>query len=167
MLDISSKIELHNQSAIVEYYYASIYSGDLQSVKEIMTERSYMMVLESYGLKLSLEDPVFREQLANIEESKVSLFEVEKKLSLELALRKKSPQIDILKLVPNGTKRHTVEYSEDGKAKKLHFSKKDGRWLIDYYAGRPIPPVSENYFTSMKNWVMAKLPVFHRDLLAS
>ena len=160
MLDINSKIDHYNQSSIVEHYYTSLYSGDLQSVKEIMTEKSYSMVLESYGLKLALEDPAFKMQLANIEEDENSLKAVEEKLSVELASRNRSPQINILQTVPNGTERQTVEYSEDGKAKKLHFSRKDGRWLIDYYAGRPISPEPESYLASMKNWAKAKLPVF-------
>ena len=147
-------------SGTVKHYYTSLYSGDLQSVKDIMTERSYIMVLESYGLKLSLEDPAFKIQLAKIEEDESSLFAVEKKLSLELVSRNKLPQINIIQVHPNGTERQTVEYTEDGKPKKLHFSKANGHWLIDYYAGRPIPPVTESYFSSMKKWLMSILPSF-------
>jgi hypothetical protein len=149
-----------NSSSIVKHYYTSLYSGDLQSVKDIMTERSYIMMLESFGLRLSLEDPAFKIQLAKIEEDKSSLLAVEKKLSVELASRNRSPQINILQVQSNGTERQTVEYTEDGKAKKLYFSKKDDLWLIDYYAGRPIPAVPESYFSLMKKWIISILPSF-------
>jgi len=142
-------------SSSVKHYYTSLYSGDLQSVKDIMTERSYIMVLESYGLKLSLEDPTFKIQLAKIEDDESSLLAVEKKLSAELASRNESPQINILEVHPNGTERQTVEYTEDGKAKKLHFSKANGHWKINYYAGRPVP---QSYFSSIKNWIVSILP---------
>ena len=160
MLNTNAKTELYNQTSIVEHYYTSLYSGDLQSVKEIMTERSYVMMLESFGLKLALEDPAFKMQLANIGEDENFLREVEKKLSAELASRNRSPEINILQVDPNGTERQTVEYTEDKKAKKLYFSKEDGLWLIDYFAGRPVPTVPESYYASTKKWFIALLPSF-------
>jgi len=157
MLDTTAKIEQHNQSGMVEHYYTSLYSGDLKSVKEIMTEKSYIMVLESFGLKLSLEDPAFRIQLDKIEEDENALKSVEEKLSIDLKSRKKSPQIHIVDFIENGTERHTVDYTEDGKKKKLHFSKEEGDWKINYYAGRPVLAVSESYYASIKKWILSKL----------
>ena len=161
MLDSSLDIEQYNQSSIVKDYYTSLYSGDLQSVKEIMTERSYMMMLESFGLRLSLKDPDFKVKLANIDEDESTLMDVEKKLSAELASRNRSPEINILQVELNGTERQTVEYTEDGKAKKLYFSKEDTGWKINYFAGRPIPQAPQSYFTSVKKKIISFLPSFN------
>lgn len=124
--------------SMVGRYYKALYSGDLQGVKNLMTEKSYTMVLESFGLRLSLKDSSFKRQLEKIEEDESSLREVERKLSAELILRNRSPQINIQQVEPNGSKRQTVSYEEDGKAKKLYFSKETDRWQINYYAGRPV-----------------------------
>ena len=48
---------------IIELYYNALYSGDLPFVKELMTAESYMMTLETFGLRLSLRDPVFKAKL--------------------------------------------------------------------------------------------------------
>ncbi len=142
---------------IVGRYYQALYSGDLQGVKNFMTEKSYVMVLESFGFRLSLKDPSFKVRLEEIEESESSLQEVEKKLSAELLLRKRSPHINIQKVKANGAKRKTVSYEEDGKAKKLYFSKEDGHWLINYYAGCPTP---QSHLSSIKEWITSILPSF-------
>ena len=55
---------------IVGKYYHALYSGDLQSVKEMMTEESYYMTLEPFAFKLSFNDPVFKTQWDKIKESK-------------------------------------------------------------------------------------------------
>ncbi len=123
---------------IVDKYYKALYGGDLHCIKNLMTWKSYTMMLESFGLRLSLKDSSFKRELEKIEENASSLQEVEKKLSSELLLRKRSPQINIQQVEPNGSKRKTVSYEEDGKTKKLYFSKENDHWLIDYYAGRPI-----------------------------
>ena len=122
----------------MDKYYKALYGGDLHCVKDLMTWKSYAMMLESFGLRLSLRDSSFKRQLEKIEEDVSSLREVEQKLSSELLLRNRSPQINIQQVEPNGSGRKTVSYEEDGKAKKLYFSKEDDHWLIDYYAGRPI-----------------------------
>lgn len=123
---------------MVDRYYKALYSGDLKSVKNLMTWKSYTMMLESFGLRLSLRDSSFKRQLEKIAEDVSSLQEVEKKLSAELLLRNRSPKINIQQVEPNGSRRKTVSYEEDGKAKKLYFSKENDHWLIDYYAGRPV-----------------------------
>ena len=124
-------------SDILNLYYTSLYSGDLCAVKELMTEESYYMTLETFGLRLALRDPKFKAQLKKIKEDEESLTEVENKLSFELISRKMSPVIEIKSTSWNGTKRQTIEYTEDKKMKKLYFSKEDG-WKINYYAGRKV-----------------------------
>lgn len=142
---------------IVSKYYHALYSGDLQSVKEMMTKESYYMTLEPFGFKLSFNDPVFKTQWDKIKESKDALNEVEKKISLELLSRNLSPQIDIKQIEPNGFARTTVHYAKDGKNKRLYFSKEDGSWRINYFAGRL---VSQSYFALIKNWIISILPTF-------
>ncbi|NOR56673.1 MAG: hypothetical protein GQ531_10780 [Sulfurovum sp.] len=142
---------------IVGKYYHALYSGDLQSVKKMMTEESYYMTLEPFGLKLSFNDPVFKTQWDKLKESKDALDEVEKKISIELLSRNLSPQIEIKQIEPNGFVRTTVHYSKDGKNKRLYFSKEDGSWRINYFAGRL---VSQSYFALIKNWIISILPTF-------
>ena len=142
---------------MVGKYYHALYSGDLQSVKEMMTEESYYMTLEPFGLKLSFNDPVFKTQWDQIEENKDALYEVEKKISAELLSRDLSPQIEIKQTEPVGLERITVHYEKDGKNKKLYFSKESGDWRINYFAGRPVKP---GYFDSIKNWVKSIMPSF-------
>ena len=145
---------------IVNKYYQALYSGDLSKVKDLMTEESYLMTLEPFGLKLSFNDPLFKAQWDKIEQSKDALHEVEQKLSVELLSRNLSPQIETSKIVPNGLHRMTVYYEKDGKNKKLYFSKENGQWFIDYFAGRPVPPVPESYFSRIKKWLLSLLPSF-------
>lgn len=156
MIDKNTK---HNDflqpEEMVGKYYHALYSGDLQSVKEMMTEESYTMTLEPFGLKLSFNDPVFKIQWDQIKENKDALYEVEKKISLELLSRKLSPLIDIKQAEPMGLERITVHYTKDGKKKKLYFSKEFGDWRINYFAGRP---VKAGYFDSIKNWVKSIVP---------
>ena len=145
---------------IVSRYYLSLHTGDLESVKELMTEESYYMTLEPFAMSFSFTDPEFKSVWEKIEESQDALDEVEKKISAELLSRNLSPQIDIKQVEPNGSERITVRYEKDGKKKKMHFSQEDGKWLINYFAGRPIPPVPDSYFTSMKKWLTSILPSF-------
>jgi len=123
---------------IIVLYYDALYSGDLSSVKELMTPESYTMTLETFGLRLALRDPEFKAQLKEIDENPASLAEVESKLSDELVSRKVSPKIDIKSTSMNGTKRQTIEYTEEEKMKKLYFSKEEDGWKINYYAGRKV-----------------------------
>lgn len=158
MSHINTKYDDYLQpEEIVSKYYQALYSGDLKSVKNLMTEESYYMALEPFGLKLSFKDPIFKREWDQIEESKASLHEVEKKLSVELLSYNLSSQIDIRQIEPNGSERKTVHYEENGKNKKLYFSKDDGQWLINYYAGRP---VSQSYLSSVKKWVVSFLASF-------
>ncbi|MBT8348714.1 MAG: hypothetical protein HKP62_04615, partial [Sulfurovum sp.] len=112
--------------------------GDLDAVKELMTEESYYMTLETFGLKLALRDPKFKAQLKKIKEDEEALVEVEDKLSFELISRRLSPVIEIQSTSMNGTKRQTIEYTEDEKTKRLYFSKEKNGWKINYYAGRKV-----------------------------
>ncbi len=125
-------------SDILNLYYTSLYGGDLCTVKELMTEESYTMTLETFGLRLALRDPEFKVQLKNINEDTDALAEVENKLSFDLISRKMSPKIEIKSTSLNGTKRQTINYTEDEKDKKLYFSKEENGWKINYYAGRKV-----------------------------
>jgi len=158
MIDKNTKDNdfLQTEEMVGKYYHA-LYSGDLKSVKEMMTEESYYMTLEPFGLKLSFNDPVFKAQWDQIEENKDALYEVEKKISAELLSRDLSPQIDIKQTEPIGLERITVHYVKDGKNKKLYFSKESGDWRINYFAGRPVKP---GYFASLKNWVKSIMTSF-------
>jgi hypothetical protein len=129
---------LLDTSDILNLYYTSLYNGDLCAVKELMTKESYIMTIETFGLRLSLRDAEFKTQLKKIKEDTDSLDEVENKLSVELISRKLSPKIEIKSKEWNGTKRQTIEYTEDGKSKKLYFSKEEDGWKINYYAGRKV-----------------------------
>jgi hypothetical protein len=73
-----------------------------------------------------------------IKEDADALREVEDTLSFDLISRKKSPVIEIKSVSWNGTQRQTIDYTEDGKAKKLYFSKEKDGWKINYYAGRKV-----------------------------
>ena len=145
---------LQPEEIVVRYYHA-LYRGNLQSLKEIMTEESYIMTLEPFGIKLSFTDPVFKTLWDQIEESNDALSEVEKKISEELISRNLSPQIDIKQTEPIGLERIIVHYTKDGGNKKLYFSKESGDWRIDYFAGRPVKP---GFFASIKNWIISILP---------
>lgn len=140
---------------IVGRYYHALYSGDLESIKEMMTEESYIMTLEPFGIKLSFNDPVFKTQWDQIEESKDVLHEVEKKISEELLSRNLSPHIEVKNTEQNGLERMIVHYTKDGKNKKLYFSKEGSDWRINYFAGRHVPP---GYFASIKNWMISIFP---------
>ena len=142
---------------MVNKYYHALYSGDLQSLKEMMTKESYYMTLEPFGIKLSFTDPLFKTQWDQIEENKDALYEVEKKISVELLSRNLSPQIDIKQTEPIGLERFIVHYTKDGENKKLYFSKEGSNWLINYFAGRP---VKAGYFATIKKWIKSKIPLF-------
>jgi hypothetical protein len=87
---------------------------------------------------LALRDQEFKAQLKKIKEDEDALAEVENKLSFDLISRKISPEIDIKSVSWNGEKRQTIDYTEDGKMKKLYFSKENDGWKINYYAGRKV-----------------------------
>ena len=139
MLKSSSRtFSLLEPNDILALYYTSLYSGDLSTVKELMTEESYIMTLETFGLRLALRDQEFKAELKKIKEDEGALVEVENKLSFDLISRKMSPEIDIKSVSWNGEKRQTIDYTEDGKMKKLYFSKEKDGWKINYYAGRKV-----------------------------
>ena len=123
---------------IIANYYKALYSGDLASAKVLMTEESYIMTLETFGLRVALKDQAFKARLKEIGDDPAALAEVEKRLSFDLVSRERSPVIMIVSASPNGENRQTVEYTEDGKNKKLYFSKEEDGWKIDYYAGRKV-----------------------------
>ncbi|GIU00219.1 hypothetical protein TSL6_07250 [Sulfurovum sp. TSL6] len=139
MLKSNSKtFSLLEPSDILSLYYTSLYSGNLSTVKELMTGESYIMTLETFGLRVALHDQEFKAQLKKIQEDEGALAEVENKLSFDLISRKVSPEIDITSVSWNGEKRQTIDYTEDGKTKKLYFSKEKDGWKINYYAGRKV-----------------------------
>ena len=139
MLKSSSRtFSLLEPSDILSLYYTSLYSGDLSTVKELMTPESYTMTLETFGLRLSLKDQEFKAFGKKIKEDEDALTEVENKLSYDLISRKVSPEIDIKSVSWNGEKRQTIDYTEDGKTMKLYFSKEKDGWKINYYAGRKV-----------------------------
>lgn len=123
---------------VVKSYYEGLNHGDLESIKNLMTEKSYFMTLESLGLKLAFRDAAFKQALGEIEENATSLQKVEQQLSEELSSRNTSPELVIEKVEPNGTERMTVHYTQDGKVKNLYFSKEKNAWKINYYAGRKV-----------------------------
>jgi len=123
---------------ITPLYYNLLYSGNLVGVKELMTVDSYIMTLESFGLRLSFEDVFFKSLLKEIKESKDSLKKVEEILSKDLLARDNKSKIEIINTVMNGEKRQTVNYKEEDKLKKLYFSKEENGWKINYYAGRKV-----------------------------
>ena len=84
-----------------------------------MTKQSYIMMLESLGVKRAFKDSVFKQSLENMEEDVASLQLVEAELSKELLSRNLSPKISIENIEPNGFERQTVHYTEDGKTKNL------------------------------------------------
>lgn len=134
----SSTFSLLEPADILVLYYTSLYSGDLNTVKELMTPESYTMTLETFGLRLSLRDQEFKALLKKIKEDEDALIEVENELSYDLIARKISPEVDIISVLWNGEKRQTIDYTEDGKTKKLYFSKEKDGWKINYYAGRKV-----------------------------
>ncbi len=134
----SRTFSLLEPNDLLALYYTSLYSGDLSTVKELMTEESYIMTLETFGLRLALRDQEFKAQLKKIKEDEDTLAEVENKLSFDLIARKFSPEIDIKSVSWNGEERQTIDYTEDGKMKKLYFSKEKDGWKINYYAGRKV-----------------------------
>ena len=74
---------------ITSYYYKLLYSGDLAGVKELMTEDSYIMTLESFGLRLSFEDVHFKALLKEIKKSKESLEKVSLHMNKSFTLESK------------------------------------------------------------------------------
>ncbi len=125
-------------SDILALYYTSLYSGDLSMVKELMTKESYIMTIETFALRLALRDQEFKSQLKKIENDEDALEEVENRLSYDLIDRRNAPKIDIKSVSMNGKNRQTIDYTEDGKVKKLYFSKENDGWKINYYAGRKV-----------------------------
>jgi hypothetical protein len=123
---------------IVNTYYESLYNGELEKVKALMTKDSYLMIVESFGLRLSFEDADFKKLLKEVRESDTSLKKVEEMLSKDLRSRGNKVEIEILNREFNGLERETVNYKENGAVKKLYFSKEKGGWKINYFAGRKV-----------------------------
>ena len=121
---------------IVRYYYHAISTGDLQSLKFLMTEKSYCMTLEAFGLRLSFKDRDFKRMLSKIEKDESILHCVERRLIKEGHFEKPFPTLEIAAVKENGPKRKLVQYREEGISKKLYFSQESTGWKINYYAGR-------------------------------
>ena len=123
---------------LVQSYYSALYQGNLLKVKELMVKKSYIMLLESLGVGLAISSKEFKKTLSTIEENPRSMRIIEEKI-IDLVISKmKTPNLCILKEYPNGEGRKTVHYEEEGKTKKMYFSKHAGLWKIDYLAGRSI-----------------------------
>ncbi len=103
-----------------------------------MTQSSYLITLESFGLSLAIRNAAFKELLDKIKEDTSSLEQVESMLSKDLAARQLSPKIEIVAAEENGIDRKSVHYLEDGQKKQLHFSKENEEWKINYFAGRKL-----------------------------
>jgi hypothetical protein len=103
-----------------------------------MTQPSYFITLESFGLSLAIRNASFKDLLEKIKDDASSLDQVESMLSKDLAARQLSPKIEIVSTEDNGIDRKTVNYLEDGAKKQLHFSKENGDWKINYFAGRKL-----------------------------
>lgn len=101
-----------------------------------MTQSSYFITLESFGLSLAIRDAAFKDLLEKIKDDASSLERVESMLSKDLAARQLSPKIEIVAIEENGIDRKSVHYHEDGAKKQLHFSKENDGWKINYFAGR-------------------------------
>ena len=133
---------MHSQNLkpeqLVSEYYTALYSGDIQAIKAITTKESFYMTLESFGLRVAMKDKSFKQALKKMEDDPYALVEVTHKLSRDLKSREKNPRIEIMSVHSNGTKRQTVHFTEDGKAKVMYFSLLEGAWKIDYYAGRKV-----------------------------
>ena len=125
-------------SEIVSLYYEALYGGRLEQVKELMTADSYRMTLETFGLRLALTDAAFKKLLKESKNDSEALTKVETMLAVDLASRNLTPEIEICSIKHNGAQRQTVEYTQDGKSKKLYFSKEEEGWKINYYAGRTV-----------------------------
>ena len=123
---------------MVGEYYKALYGGELKKVQAISTKVSFVMTLESFGLRLSLRDDSFKHALSKIDEDPYALVEVIHKLSKEMKSRAKEPLIEIVSVHHNGSERQTVRFKEDGKMKMLHFSRVGKQWKLDYYAGRSV-----------------------------
>jgi len=121
---------------LVRAYYDVLTEGDFTKLQNLMTLKSYHMSLQAFGLRLSFKDATFKSQLSDIEENAVALKNVEERLQKEKRVKIIAYSIVIQHVKENGEERKIVEYTENGKAKKLYFSREAEGWRINYYAGR-------------------------------
>ncbi len=121
---------------IVKYYYHALSTGDLQSLKFIMTQKSYLMILEVCGWRLSFKDRYFKRILSQAEEDEEILFAVEQTLTKTGYFSKSFPSLAIDEVKDDGFDRKIVQYTEEGISKKLYFSHEATGWKINYYAGQ-------------------------------
>ena len=122
--------------SIVMRYYEAMAAGDLKRVKTLMVPSAYRMTLEAYGLPVAFRQPEFRALLERSEADASALEELEGILSDALRQKERHPRIVWLETEVTGSDRRTVHYKEDGRPKKLYFSRTDRGWKIDYKAGR-------------------------------
>ncbi|MEN8303176.1 MAG: hypothetical protein ABFQ64_03815 [Campylobacterota bacterium] len=125
-------------SESLKLYYNSLESGDIGSLKTLMTEESYMITLDSLGFKRAFKDSHFKALLEDIGENKSSLIKIEEVISEELRNQAKKHNIDVVNTEENGAERFTLHYLEDKQPKKMYFSSASGEWKIDYMAGRKV-----------------------------
>ena len=120
---------------VIDYYDAYV-KRELQTLKRVMTARSYAMTLQALGLKRSFKDADFKSLLAKAETDENALQAVERDLMEEQGTQKTLPSIVIQSVTDNGSRRKIVHYTENGKAKKLYFTQEEEGWKINYFAGR-------------------------------
>lgn len=128
--------ELHTFDTILHSYYAAIKHGDMQTLRTLMTEQSYIMNIEAFGLKRAFIDARFKTMLAQCKDDAAILREVEVVLCEDLISEASHPSIVLTSIEDNGSGRRTVLYTENGNPKKLYLSFHSDEWLIDYMAGR-------------------------------
>ena len=128
--------ELNTFDAILHSYYAAIEYGDMQTLRALMTEQSYIMNIEAFGLKRAFIDARFKTMLAQCKEDTAMLREVEVILCEDLISEASHSTVVLTSVENNGSERKTVLYTENDNNKKLYISHHSGQWLIDYMAGR-------------------------------
>jgi len=134
---VSNELKMSPVQLVLSYYRA-VEDGDLNRLQTIMTQDSYAKTIEAFSFKISFQDPGFKQLLKKASEDVTAMKKVESILSDDLKKVHESHEISIVDTEHNGINRTTVNYRDNGKQKKLYFSFFEGKWLIDYMAGRRV-----------------------------
>jgi len=121
---------------ILHHYHAAIEYGDMQALRALMTDNSYILSIKAFGLKRALIDPRFKTMLVQCQEDATILREVEVVLCEDLISEASHPSIVLTSIEDNGSDRRTVLYTENGNNKKLYLSYHSDEWLIDHMPRR-------------------------------
>lgn len=122
--------------AILHRYHTAIEYGDMQALRALMTDESYILSIKAFGLKRALIDPRFKTMLAQCQDNAAVLREVEVVLCEDLISEASNPSIVLTSIEDNGSDRRTVLYTENGNNKKLYLSYHSDEWLIDHMPRR-------------------------------